>query len=347
MRWWDHWLKGIDRGVEQDPAFWVYIQNSVPPKAAYETRDGRWPGEQSWPNPNVEATRFYLRDGRLKETSGDSAETLIRSPETVGQAGDEYCMIWLGPEGPTDQRVDDAGSVCFETAPLTGRMEILGAPVLDLTHRDSHEHPKALSPGKRHRVSLRLDDIAYAVPPGHRIRVALSTNYWPMIWPAPEAETITLQEGSSSLSLPLRPTDGTDAPHEPFAEAEAAPPPRKDVLRPATNTRTITKDAETGRQEITILDDFGSDRIVGMDLTTNHVAREVYSIQPGEPLSARLETHWSQGLSRGDWNVRTETYCTLTGDATHFHVTSRIEAYESGELIFEKDFEESVPRNML
>ena len=60
-----------------------------------------------------------------------------------------------------------------------------------------------------------------------------------------------------------------------------------------------------------------------------------------------METHWSQGLSRGDWNVSTETYCTLTGDATHFHVTGRIEAYESGKLIFDKDFEESIPRNML
>jgi hypothetical protein len=45
--------------------------------------------------------------------------------------------------------------------------------------------------------------------------------------------------------------------------------------------------------------------------------------------------------------VSTETYCTLTGDATHFHVTGRIEAYESGALIFEKDFEEAVPRNFL
>ena len=60
-----------------------------------------------------------------------------------------------------------------------------------------------------------------------------------------------------------------------------------------------------------------------------------------------METHWSQGLSRGDWNVSTETYCTLTGDKTHFHVTGRIEAYEAGELIFDKDFEESIPRNML
>ncbi len=381
LRWWDHWLKGIDRGVEHDPAFRVYMQNSVPPKAAYETRDGRWLGEQSWPSPNVEATRFYLRDGRLKESSGDSTETLIRSPETVGQAGGEYCMIWLGPEGPTDQRVDDAGSVCFETALLDGRMEILGAPVLDLeissdkpvahliarlndiapdgsatritygvlnlTHRDSHEHPEALSPGKRYRVSLRLDDIAYAVPPGHRVRVALSTNYWPMIWPAPEVATVTLLEGTSSLSLPLRPSDGTDAPYEPFAAAEAAPALQKDILRPAANTRTITTDAETGRQSISIFDDFGSDRIVEIDLTTDHVARETYSIQPGNPLSAKMKTHWSQGLSRGDWNVATETYCTLTGDATHFHVTGRIEAYESGKLIFEKDFEESIPRNML
>ena len=203
------------------------------------------------------------------------------------------------------------------------------------------------APGEAFEITIPVNAVAHRSSPGSRLRLALSTSYWPMIWPAPEAATITLQESSSSLSLPLRPTDGTDAPYEPFAAAEAAPPLQKDVLRPATNTRTITTDAETGRQSISILDDFGSDRIVEIDLTTDHVARETYSIQPGDPLSARMETHWSQGLSRGDWNVSTETYCTLTGDATHFHVTGRIEAYESGKLIFDKDFEESIPRNML
>ncbi|UUX51476.1 CocE/NonD family hydrolase [Nisaea acidiphila] len=381
LRWWDQWLKGIDRGVEADPMFRVYMQASVPPKAAYETRDGRWCAEPAWPSPNVSRRHFHLGDGALSEAGVPTGEAVIRSPETVGQAGGEYCMIWLGPEGPTDQRIDDAGSVCFDTVPLEGPFEILGAAeldlelasdqpvahligrlndvapdgtstritygVLNLTHRKSHERPEELEPGRSYRIRLKLDDVAYAVPKGHRIRLALSTSYWPMIWPAPEAATLTLKTGPSVLNLPERNAEENAAPYEPFEEAEAAPPLEKEILRPARNTRTVTTDIESGRQKIEIFDDFGRDRIVELDLTTGHIARETYSIQPGDPLSARMETHWSQELSRGDWDVATETYCTLTGDATHFHVTGRIEAYEAGKLIFAKDFDESVPRNFL
>ncbi|WP_193183534.1 CocE/NonD family hydrolase [Nisaea sediminum] len=381
LRWWDQWLKGIDRGVAADPMLRVYMQASVPPKAAYAVRDGRWCAEPAWPSPNVTPARFHLADGRLSTTAETEGTATVRSPETVGQAGGEYCMIWLGPEGPTDQRVDDAGSLCFDTAPLEKTVEILGAAeldlelasdkpvahliarlndvapdgtstritygVLNLTHRNSHEAPEALEPGLAYRIRLKLDDVAYAVPEGHRIRLALSTSYWPMIWPAPEAATLTLTTGTSALTLPARLPDAQAAPYEPFEEAEAAPPLEKEILRPATNTRTVITDVESGLQRIEIFDDFGRDRIVELDLTTGHIARELYTIQPGDPLSARMETHWSQELSRGDWQVATETYCTLTGDATHFHVTGRIEAYESGALIFKKDFEESVPRDFL
>ena len=31
-------------------------------------------------------------------------------------AGGEYCAIWLGPEQPGDQRVDDEKSACFDGA---------------------------------------------------------------------------------------------------------------------------------------------------------------------------------------------------------------------------------------
>ena len=102
---------------------------------------------------------------------------------------------------------------------LTTRIEILGAPVvtldvaadrplanlivrlcdvhpdaaslrvsygiLNLAHRDGHETPAPLVPGRRYQVRIQLNDAGAVFPAGHRIRVALSTTYWPMIWPAP------------------------------------------------------------------------------------------------------------------------------------------------------------------
>ena len=58
--------------------------------------------------------------------------------------------------------------------------------MLNLAHRDGHEAPAPLVPGRRYRVRIQLNDAGAVFPAGHRIRVALSTTYWPMIWPAPE-----------------------------------------------------------------------------------------------------------------------------------------------------------------
>ena len=49
LRWWDRWLKGEQTGVENDPAYSVYLMDGVRPKTWYESRAGRWINEHDWP----------------------------------------------------------------------------------------------------------------------------------------------------------------------------------------------------------------------------------------------------------------------------------------------------------
>ena len=58
--------------------------------------------------------------------------------------------------------------------------------VINLTHRDSHSEPSALNPGTFYTVRLKLNACGYAIAPGHVVRLALSSAYWPLLWPAPE-----------------------------------------------------------------------------------------------------------------------------------------------------------------
>src|SRR3546814_13819737 len=67
-----------------------------------------------------------------------------------------------------------------------GASHRISVGVLNLTHCESHEEPAALQPGRRYRARIVLDDVGYRVPAGHRLRVAPSTAYWPMLWPSPE-----------------------------------------------------------------------------------------------------------------------------------------------------------------
>lgn len=378
LRWWDQWLKGIDTGVMGEPALRAYMQDAVPPRASYPTRPGRWVAEEAWPSPEIEARRFYLNPDGLGERPGSTATRAISSPLATGTAGGEYCTIWLGPEGPTDQRYDDAGSLCFDTPPLAEELDILGAPtvelrrssdkpiaqialrlcdvapdctsarvsygVFNLTHIHGHDTVSPLTPGEPISVTIALDDIGYVFPQGHRARLAISTSYWPMIWPAPERVTIEVTTGESRLTLPRRPRrDGEISPV--FEPAETAPPLRQETLRESSNKRTVTRDVESGRVEIHIEDDFGKHRNLEHGLVTGGVGRETHEIHPDDPLSARATTHWTRELERGDWKVRTQTFSAMWCDATHFHLSGRIEAYEGEDLIFERDFSESVERN--
>ena len=101
--------------------------------------------------------------------------------------------------------------------------------VLNLTHRDGHEHPALMAIGERYRVRIQLNDAGSVFPAGHRVRLAISTAYWPMIWPAPEKATLLIFAGT--LDLPLRPPQGTDAQLSPFPEPESAPPEKPTVIR--------------------------------------------------------------------------------------------------------------------
>ena len=85
-----------------------------------------------------------------------------------------------------------------------GAVSRLTYAVFNLCHRNSHEKPEALEPGKVYTVRIALDDVAATLPKGHKLRVSLSTSYWPMIWPAPEPVVLTVHTASSFMDIPVR-----------------------------------------------------------------------------------------------------------------------------------------------
>lgn len=379
LRWWDRWLKGIPNGVEHEPAYRAYLQDGgLRPRAWIEEWPGRWVAEPAWPSPDVRTETLHLNADGLGRAPSEEAPLPVRSPQTTGLAGGEYCAIWLGPELPLDQRRDDAGSLCFDGPPLPERLDILGAPAVELTvaadqpvafvivrlcdvapdgtsarvsygvsnlcQRDSREHPEPLEPGRRYRVRVVLDHIGWAVPAGHRLRVAVSTCYWPMLWPPPEPVTLTVMAGASRLELPVR--TPREEPEIAFEPPEGAAPQRLRSLREPSHRRRIEEDVGTGEVTLTIHDDFGEVRDLAHGLVTAMIARETWSIREGEPLSARGRTHWTMTLAREGWSVRTETFASMQSDGHAWHLTARVEAYEGEDLVLEREMRSSHPRRL-
>jgi len=377
LRWWDQWLKGTNTGISRDPDYRYYVMEPWKPGSFPERVNGRWLGDSFWGFGHVETKKWWLNSGGIGPTAGKETPLSICSKQTTGVDGGEYCIIWLGPEFPGDQRRDDEQSIIFETPALVTDIDIVGQPAIDLEFsvdkpvahialrlndvwptgevsrityhlqnlcmRDSRENPMPLEPAKHYRMKIKLDDIAWRVPKGHKLRVSISTSYFPMMWPAPEPVTLTVYAGKSQLHLPLRKEVPNEAPLS-WQGAEAAPPAEKTELRKPWNKRDTVIDPETGEMRMEIVDDFGEYELSPHGLIVHGAGRETYSILPDDPLSAKMETHWTEERRRGDWHIRTETYGRLTATKTHWVIWGKIEAYEGEALVFEKEFNEQIHR---
>jgi putative CocE/NonD family hydrolase len=373
QRWWDKWLKGLETGVEHDPAYSVYLMDGVRPQTWYEHRPGRWINEESWPNgPTLKS--MYLGQGNTLNTDSTRINDILSSPQTCGMSSGEYCAIWLGPEMPGDQRGDDALSLCYDSAPLANDCDIVGAVkvnlrllsdtsdgqiavrlnhihpdgastritygVLNLAQRNDHALADALPIGHDIEVNFDLDHIAYRVPKGHKLRIAISNAYWPLLWPMPENSTLVITQGE--IQLPISPHSSDDERHFPPPDAEE--PWDIKQIRASDNQRHITTDMKSGVTTLEIIDDFGAVEDQQHGMVSGSVAREWWSIHPNDPLSARGKTHWTEERSRGNWVTRTEAFAEMTCDSENFYLTARMEAYENDTLIFEKDFSETIKR---
>ncbi|HSF95201.1 MAG TPA: CocE/NonD family hydrolase [Thermohalobaculum sp.] len=382
LRWWDHWLKGADNGIMDEPQLRCWMQEPVPPKTYYKERPGRWVAEEAWPSARVASRVFHLNAEGLGDKAGAEASLRIDSPMTVGLMAGQWCAHGLDPDQPGDQRVDAGGSLLFTSAPLTETLEILGAPVvtlevasdkpvamvacclnevmpdgaatrisyglLNLTHRDSHEHPQPLEPGKPYRVTVQLNDAGHGFGAGNRIQLAVSTVYWPIAWPSPEKATLTIAAATSTLGLPVRPPSELDAGLRPFEPPESAPRLNKTVHAPPAyvwaHERDMISDVVTQRQW------FDEGRTTynehdGWTVASTH--DEYLSIHPDDPSSAKLDITWTEDFSRGAWQVSSRTQTVLTSSKTHFHLEARLEARLGDELLHSQTWERSIPRDLV
>jgi len=383
LRWFDHWMRGKDTGVMDDPQLIAWMPQAVPAKNYYAESPGRWVSEAEWPSPRIKAQRFFLNTGAvLGARAGRAALTKWKSPQTLGLACGEL-MPWFqhgpSPELPGDQRVEDGQSLVFDGEPLKKDLEILGTASVDLTlsvdrpaafvcvrlcdvapdgastrvtyatfnlaHVNGSDKVVRLTKGKQYKVRVPLIDAAYSFAKGHRIRVAVSTTYWPLIWPSPEPVTLTLATGKSALNLPVRPPSPRDKKPPRFEAPESAPAVAKTALTPGSRNRTVRTDLGKGETVVEVTDTSGRNRYDEIDLIAEARSKERYSVVEDDPLSATAEVTWTWEFERKDWRIRTESLTHVSCTKRDFVIRGKLEAYEGEKRVFSREFEERVRRN--
>jgi hypothetical protein len=385
LRWWDHWLKDYDTGVMDEPMLRTFMFEDMSPEAAAGDCPGRWIAETLWPVPNKKCKLFYLNAEGLRTHSRRSPQVQHCSLQTVGLMAGKWCPYGTGGGGaecPGDQRLDDALSLIFDSEPLTGRLEILGAPVvvldlcvdrpaatvavrlcdvredgtstrttygvLNLAHRNGFEQPAQIKPGKRYRVRIRLNDTAYSFVPGHRLRVSISTTYWPIIWPSPEPVTISIFPGSSTLELPVRDRPDVEAwSPDRMPAPMSAPQPAIVVLEPAPKVCTRDWDVLSGYSEMSSERGTGMIRFVDNGVETGRNTFEKMRIHQANPLSASAEFRVHARTGREGWRVDVIAVSHLTADQSHFALASQLAVHEDGKEIFSRKWHHLIARGTL
>ena len=177
---------------------------------------------------------------------------------------------------------------------------------------------------------------------GHRIRIALSNSYWPMLWPSPRTAALTLTLAGSALSLPS-PT-GTQ-PWTGFAAADGAPPLRRHVLRPATFERTIERDVARGRTVLTVADRSDVERTEAHGLETWSETSRRYLIADDRPDQAGMTIERKLGIGRGDWRATTEVAVDFSGTEETFRWSVSLSARVGGRRLAHRRFTGEVDRS--
>ena len=331
LRWWDHWLKGRDTGVENDPAYRAYVMESAQPDPSLNHRAGRWVGLASGPSDSVAREVLGLGDGLLGSTAPFRA--VLRPDLTCGQCCGEFFPFGFGPgELPDDQRHDDMASLCFDGEIQREGRDILGAPglilrvasdmpraqlivrlcdlrpdgssalislgLLDLRHRDGFDARPDLTPGKAYEIALKLDQTAYHLPKGHRLRLAISSSYWPYCWPEGEAATLTVDQGA--LTVPwLDSAKSTGWRFDPPEEMEKRP---YRTLKDGDERKQWRNDPESGRLVLEIYGDHGRREDLENGLLPKapcpRLGRLQKTTRPAHGSRSSGPAHWGAGIGR-------------------------------------------------
>ena len=218
LRWFDHWMRGVDNGIMAEPRVSVFVMGA-----------NKWRQADEWPFPNTKFTKFYMHSGgRANSLNGDGTlgrqepgdephDIYVSDPGYPVQSlgGRSCCLAALAPMGPMDQRpVETRNDVLvFTSARLAQDVAVIGpvdatlyasssADDTDFTvklvdvypdgrafnvvdaiqrasHREGSAKPSAIKPGEIYEYNFSVGSTAIRFAKGHRIRVEIASSNFP------------------------------------------------------------------------------------------------------------------------------------------------------------------------
>lgn len=218
LAWLEHYLKGVENGIEQTPGVEYYTCGT-----------NQWKTAENWPVPGTKELIFYL-DGNTEDAAAANSGILSTTPPAHASS-DSYLYQ---PEDPAHQLIDlseneletpadyseeekRADVLCYTTEPLSenltitgdvsaelflssdcedtdlvvritdvdeeGRSMKLADGVLCVRYRNQFEHPDFMEPGVIYPVTIRTTKLSHTFRQGHRLRFTITSSAENFIFP--------------------------------------------------------------------------------------------------------------------------------------------------------------------
>ncbi len=376
VRWWDHWLKGKQNGIMDEPRVAVYMRHWHLPDPNLAEVPGEWRSEEGWPPRGLQQETSYLHADH--SLAGELPARGVHFLKYVPSAGVEG-GFWWGDLTP-DQRPADAFNLVYDSAPLIEDTAILGMPKallrasatapladwfvrlcdvapdgtvtlvtgagLNGAQRDSASQPSDLEPGREYTLEIEMHFTSWVFPRGHRVRLAVSNALWPMIWPTPYAMTTSLLLGGeqpSRLSLPVVPLENQlPRPHFQLPEASDHLPGVQATGGTWPGSFTVQRDE---LRQATHVEWHGEGATEFPWGSLKDHQQLTYDVQDAhsDVNSVRGEVNTTVSLRDRvlTWRARLD----VRSDKTRFFYQYKRELLRNGQLIREKTWEETVSRD--
>ena len=375
VRWWDHWLKGRENGIMQEPRVEVYMRHWYPPDPNLKEVPGAWRAEESWPPAGQQSKTFYLTSAHgLSAAPNSAARHELKYAPSIGvEAG-----FWWG-DLTSDQRPTDAFSLVYDSPPLKQESAILGLPQalleasasapladwfvrlsdvapdgaatlitgggLNGAQRDSATEPSDLEPDRMYPLRIPLHFTSWVFPARHKIRVAISNSLWPMIWPTPYALTTSLQLGGpagSKIILPVVPLVAASQPT--FVKPVEAPKLAGIISSGETwpGTWKIERDAIRQATSIYWSGDDSTQFPWGKEKDHEKIT---YHVADADSAVSSVDGEASTEVDLKDRTLRWQVFLGVSSDQKNFYYKFTRQLWNNGQLIREKSWHDTIPRD--
>ena len=368
LAWWGYWL-GDSPKVPDWPRCRVWIRDFDTPADAIDIRNGRW---AALPRPEECTSNDALKLGS-EAFATESCDGLVPFDLRVGGASGDTGYFGRYGGLPLDQGVDDTLSLTFETPPLDQDRILYGSALLsvqtksqtgqivarlnDVTPEGASalvvrtvrnlaldadlDLPQSTEASACRELEIAFPTTAYRFSKGHRIRLSLSSSYWPLIWPQATKQEARLEAGQLVLPLlgeaPRRPdADFAGDPDLPIHKTfETICAPR--ILRFSEQEHNGLR-VEGWRQPRTATRYNETDTIYGFETSAT------YRIIAPDPLSAEAEFEHSSEFDRPDGIARVKSHVIAKATRTQFLLEGRLTVRWCDKIIATRHWSRSVPR---